>query len=78
MTSRPTARDLLAAALGVPPEEIDDATSIETHERWDSLAHFRLTAALEEVLGRTLEPPEILEASGFAGIEKILSRANGK
>lgn len=75
MTPKHTARDLLAGALGMPPEDIGETTSLETHEKWDSLAHFRVTAALEEALGRRLAPPEILEATDFASIEKILSRA---
>jgi acyl carrier protein len=41
-------RLVLAAALGLPDERIHDDFDRMDSEEWDSLAHVRLTLALEE------------------------------
>lgn len=68
-------RALLADVLDVPPSELPEVVSIETVERWDSLAHMRLVARLEELLGRELSAEEMLALDGLPAIEALLAEA---
>ncbi len=68
------ARDLLAAALQVQPESLNQDASIATVPAWDSLAHVRLMAAIEEALGRKLTSDEIVTVVGLPAIVALLDR----
>jgi acyl carrier protein len=69
------ARSLLAQALEAEPSTIPDDADIETFDAWDSLAHLRLMACMEEALGRTLETEEILTITDLASVNRILKAA---
>jgi len=64
--------EVLALALEVSPVEIPLDASIETYDRWDSLAHMRVVSAIEETLERSLETEEMLGVTDLAAIQKIL------
>ena len=64
--------ELLAEALGLAPSEISESTSLETSPSWDSLAHFRVVAAVEELLDRPLSPSEIFDVTDFESIKALL------
>ena len=64
---------LLAEALQLPPSEITEETGLETCAGWDSMAHFRVVAAIEEALDRPLSPSEIFEITGYASVEALLT-----
>jgi len=66
------ARDLLADALELDPGEIEAEASIETVGAWTSLGHMRLVLALEQTLGRELDPAAIVEISSLKDIESLL------
>ena len=55
------ARKLVADALDLAVEKIDENASIDTLESWDSLAHMRIILALESHLERQLEPEALLD-----------------
>ncbi|MEW9920921.1 acyl carrier protein [Marimonas sp. MJW-29] len=76
MTETTKAKQLLADALGLAPSEIGQDTSFESCNSWDSLAHFRVVAAIEEILGRQLSPTEIFEMADFASIETLLAEGD--
>ena len=67
-------RQLLAAALRVPDHAIADDAGIATLEAWDSLAHVRIMAALEEAIGRQLASEEIVMISRLSDIVAALDR----
>ena len=69
----PSADMLLAEALGLSASHISDNTNFETCENWDSLAHFRVIAAIEEALGRSLTAEEIFTATDYVGVKSLLS-----
>ena len=71
------ARLLLAEALEMDATEINSDTSIGAEERWDSLAHLRIIEAVEEAVGRPLEPESIVAISSLDDIAAILDRQNG-
>ena len=66
------ARSLLAEALDLARESIDDEVEFDSMEAWDSLAHLRLVLAMEEHRGRQLEPEEVLSISTLHDIARLL------
>ena len=66
------ARALLAEALDLAPEAVDEEVEAESLEAWDSLAHLRLVLAIEARSGRQLEPEEILAITSLAEIARLL------
>jgi len=66
------ARGLLADALELEPGEIGDDASMDTVGAWTSLGHMRLVLALEQTLGRELDPASIVEIETLKDIETLL------
>lgn len=66
------ARVLLADALELEPDEIGEDASMETIGAWTSLGHMRLVLALEETLGRKLDPVSIVDIASLKDIETLL------
>ncbi len=65
---------LMADALEVSSEEIDDSLTPGTSEVWSSLSHMRLILSLEERLGRRLAPREIISVVSASAVEALLSK----
>ena len=70
--ARDAAVALVADALGVDRSEVDASTALGTTLQWDSLAHMRLILALEERLGRRLDPESIVAISGIQDVVALL------
>ena len=68
------ARRVLAEALQVPLQEIDDDASIDTVAGWDSLAHMRVVLEVEAALGHELDPEAVLAITRVENIARILDR----
>lgn len=69
------AKKLLAAATNCDPMTIPDDVRIGKFERWDSLAHLRLVLAIEEQIGRQLDPDESVRIESLADIAVLLAPA---
>lgn len=69
------ARDLLADALDLEPDEIGDDASIETVGAWTSLGHLRLILALEEVIGHELDAGSVARIATLKDVESLLKSA---
>ena len=67
-----TARQLLASALEMSPDEIPEGLIIGQWASWDSLAHMRLILALEEHMGLSLPPASIVAIGGLKDIAAIV------
>jgi acyl carrier protein len=70
--ARAAAVALLADALGIDRSVVDADTAISTTLQWDSLAHMRLILALEERLGRRLDPESIVAIAGIQDVVALL------
>jgi acyl carrier protein len=68
------AKKLLAEAIHVDIATIPDAARIGGFERWDSLAHLRLILALEETIGRQLDPDEAVQIESLEDVAGLLDR----
>lgn len=67
-----TARALLADALQVDAAGLSDTVRLGEIEAWDSLGHMRLLTAIEERLGRPLEPEAAAAIESLADVAKAL------
>ncbi len=52
---------------------IDDETSVDTVEKWDSLKHLNLVLALEEAFNITFTEEESVEIMSYPLIKAVLS-----
>jgi acyl carrier protein len=71
------ARTLLADAIGADPAQVPPDARIGTFERWDSLAHLRLILAMEQQLGRQLDPDEAVAVESLADVARLLNGRAG-
>lgn len=73
MTELTRAKQLLADASNVAPPAVPDEARIGHFERWDSLAHLRLILALEQQLGRRLDPDEAVGIESIRDVAALLT-----
>jgi acyl carrier protein len=66
-------RTLVADVLRVPPSQIDDSSTPQHFENWDSIQHVSLVVAIEEQFGVEFEPEEIRNMESIGKIDEILS-----
>lgn len=70
-------KNVMAAVLDISSEEINDDSSPDTIESWDSLKHMNLVVALEEEFGIQFTDEEIVEIVSYTLIKVILSQKTG-
>jgi acyl carrier protein len=69
-------KNLMADVFAVDVSEIDEHSSPDTIERWDSVNHLTLVIALEEQFGVTLSDDDVRDIVSYTAIERVL-RDNG-
>ena len=62
------AKQLLAEATGADAASVPDTARLGGFARWDSLAHLRLILALEEKIGRQLDPDEAVRIESLQDV----------
>jgi len=65
-------KNVMSAVFGISNEEINDESSPDTIESWDSLKHMNMVVALEEEFEVEFTDDEILEMMNYALIKSIL------
>ena len=65
------AKALLAEAANV--STVPDNARIGSFEPWDSLTHLRLILALEQQIGRQLDPDEAIRIESLDDIARLLN-----
>ena len=68
-----SAKGLLAEATHYDPKDIPDTASVDTWGAWDSLSHVRLLMAIEEHLGKELNPDIIVDIYSVSDIANFIS-----
>ena len=68
------AKQLLAEATGADAAAVPDGARIGGFARWDSLAHLRLILALEEKIGRQLDPDEAVRIESLQDVAAFLEQ----
>ncbi len=66
-------RQVMADVFSISTGAIDDETSIDTVERWDSLSHLNLILALEQEFGISFTEEQTVELMNFPLIKVLLS-----
>jgi acyl carrier protein len=59
---------IVSQIMGVPETSLDDRSSPDVIEAWDSLKHMNLVLALEEAFGIRFTDDEIMSMSSVAAI----------
>lgn len=67
-----TCVELFSRIMGVPPESINDQSSPDTIDEWDSLLHVELIANLEKTFSIQISPEEGIELEDFKSIIAIV------
>ena len=62
----------MSAVFGVPSEEINSDSSMDTIESWDSLKHMNLVIALEEEFEITIPDDEAANITSYALIRVVI------
>ena len=65
MTTDDKLKQVMAAVLRVPAEQIDDATSPDTIDAWTSLAHLDLIIAIEEEFEVVIPDEEVGDLTSY-------------
>lgn len=66
---------VMAAVFEVPESEINEDTSTDTLENWDSLRHLNLILALEEEFGISIPDEEVGDMVNYKIIYHVLNEA---
>lgn len=70
-------RTVLASALGIPDDLVHDDFDRMDSEEWDSLAHVRLTLALEEEFEVRFDDEELSLLSSVEAIARLVQSKAG-
>jgi len=65
-------KQVMADVFGVPANTIDDSSSLETIERWDSTGHLNLVLALEEQFNVSFNEDQMTEITSYPLLKGVL------
>ncbi|MBF0429597.1 MAG: acyl carrier protein [Magnetococcales bacterium] len=72
-------KQLMADILNLNPNTINESTSMDSVDTWDSFNHLNLCLAMEQAFGITLEVAEIEAITSFRDIcQTIQKKALGR
>lgn len=66
-------RATVSAILNVPVESVNDQSSSDTIDTWDSLNHINLVTALEQEFGITLPADSLADTQSVGRLKAILA-----
>ena len=66
-------KQLMADILNIDSRSIDDSTSIDNIESWDSMNHLNICLALEQEFNISLEVDEMESMISFYDIVQVIS-----
>lgn len=69
-------KNTIAGVLGISVDDINDDSSMDTINEWDSVKHLNLVLAIEEVFGISMTEEQSLEMLSFPLIKMVLSEHN--
>jgi acyl carrier protein len=72
VTEMTTVEDLVARVFGVERREIDERSSPETVEGWDSMGHLNLVMELERTFQLSIAIADAIEMANVKRIKEIL------
>jgi len=70
-------KKVMANVFGVSPGDIDEASSPDTIEAWDSLRHMQMVLALEQEFGVEFDDARIVEMQSYPLVRLTLQELTG-
>jgi acyl carrier protein len=67
-------RDAFRTALDLPADAPVDELRYQDNEKWDSLAHMSLIAAIEDEFGVMIDTDDVINMSSFSEGVRILGK----
>jgi len=67
-------KQIMSAIFEIPADEIQESSSPDTIEKWDSLQHINLVSSLEEEFDLRFSDEEIMEMMNFGLIVYIVKQ----
>ena len=64
--------EVIAQVLDIPPERLNEESSPETIEEWDSVKQMNIVLALEEAFGLTFKSRQVMRLHNLGDIFKAL------
>ncbi len=65
-------KEIMSSVFKVDTHSINDQTTIETLENWDSLTHLNLIMSLEESFDVTIEDTEMAEMISYDIVTRVI------
>ena len=65
---------IMSNVFQISQDEIDENTSVDTVENWDSLQHLNLILALEQGFSISLSTEDVVKMTRLEAIEEVLER----
>ncbi len=65
-------RETMAITFGIDKSDIDESSSMDSIENWDSIKHMNLVVSLEENFKIEFDDQEIVELLNFKLIDSIV------
>ena len=69
-----TVEEVVSRVFGIEPGSIDESSSPESVEGWDSMGHLNLVAALEHDFNVSIDIGDVMEMVSVKRIREILLR----
>ena len=67
-----TLEEVVSSVFGVEPQSLDEGSSPESVEGWDSMGHVNLVTALEQHLNVSIDIDDVMEMGSVGKIREIL------
>lgn len=72
MMTEDTLKDVMATVLEIAADSINDDTSMDTVETWDSIKHMSLVLAIEEEFGVSIPDEDAANITSYPLIRLVL------
>jgi len=73
MKTEDTLKDVMATVLGIVADSINEDTSMDTVEAWDSIKHMNLVLAIEEEFGISIPDEDAANITTYPLIRLVLN-----
>jgi acyl carrier protein len=73
MMTEDTLKDVMATVLEIAADSINDDTSMDTVEAWDSIKHMNLVLAIEEEFGVSIPDEDAANITSYPLIRLVLN-----
>jgi acyl carrier protein len=67
-----TLEEVVSSVFGVEPQSLDESSSPESVEGWDSMGHVNLVTALEQHFNVSIDIDDVMEMGSVGKIREIL------